>query len=129
MQMCHRYILIWEIVAGDVNIAMRHFDEHNELVQIFKIARHKYNEANVPEFKVQLYNVVGAQQYQLPSTGTLGAIVFETRPNTRTDYDVIIEYRDRGPQRINKLHSSYMSLQFPLLFVYGQPGYNTKLTL
>ncbi|PWA74854.1 DNA helicase Pif1-like protein [Artemisia annua] len=104
-------------------------DEHNELVQIFRTARDKCNERNVPEFKVQLYNVVGAQQYQLPSSGTLGAIVFESGPNTRTDYDVIVEYRDRGPHRINKLHSSYMFLQFPLLFVYGQPGYNKDLTL
>ncbi|PWA85132.1 DNA helicase Pif1-like protein [Artemisia annua] len=104
-------------------------DEHNELVQIFRTARDKCGEANVPEFKVQLYNVVGAQQYNLPSTGTLGAIVFESGADTRTDFDVIVEYRDRGPYRINKLHSSYMSLQFPLLFVYGQPGYNTDLTL
>ena len=37
--------------------------------------------------------------------------------------------KDRFPKRINKLHSSYMSLQFPLLFVYGQPGYNTDMTL
>ncbi|PWA91711.1 hypothetical protein CTI12_AA088610 [Artemisia annua] len=77
----------------------------------------------------QLYNVVGARQYQLPTSGTLGAIVLEPDTNTQTDYDVIIEYRDRRPQRINKLHSSYMSLQFPLLFVYGQPGYNTKMIL
>ncbi|PWA96207.1 replication protein A 70 kDa DNA-binding subunit B [Artemisia annua] len=87
-----------------------------------RTARDKCNEGNVPEFRVQLYNVVGAQQYQLPSTGTLGAIVFDDGPNTRTYYDIVVEYRDRGPQRINKLHSSYMSLQFPLLFVYGQPG-------
>ncbi|PWA79907.1 replication protein A 70 kDa DNA-binding subunit [Artemisia annua] len=97
-------------------------DDNNELVQIFRTARDKCNEGNVPEFRVQLYNVVGAQQYQLPSAGTLGAIVFDDGPNTRTDYDIVVEYRDRGPQRINKLHSSYMSLQFPLLFVYGQPG-------
>ncbi|PWA80119.1 nucleic acid-binding, OB-fold protein [Artemisia annua] len=78
---------------------------------------------------MQLYNVVGAHQYQLPSSGTLGAIVFESGTNTKTDYDVVIEYRDRRPKRINKLHSSYMSLQYPLLFVYGQPGFNTKMTL
>ncbi|PWA89772.1 helitron helicase-like domain-containing protein [Artemisia annua] len=77
----------------------------------------------------QLYNVVGTREYQLPSSGTLGAIVFESSANSQTDYDVIIEYKDRGPQRINKLHSSYMSLQYPLLFVYGQPGFNTKMTL
>ena len=104
-------------------------DKHNELVQIFRTARDKCSEANVPEFKIQLYNVVGSRQHQLPSSGTLGAIVFEPDANCQTDFDMIIEYKDRQPKRVNKLHSSYMSLQYPLLFVYGQPGYNTKMTL
>ena len=114
-----------EIVQSLIQI----LDEHNELVRIFRTARERCNQPNVTEFKIQLYNVVGARQYQLPTSGTLGAIVLEPDADTRTDYDVIIEYKDRGPQRINKLHSSYMSLQFPLLFVYGQPGYNTNMTL
>ncbi|PWA81753.1 hypothetical protein CTI12_AA183800 [Artemisia annua] len=104
-------------------------DENNELVQVFRTARDKCNEGNVPEFKVQLYNVVATREYQLPSSGTLGAIVFEPDANSQTDFDMIIEYKDKQPKRINKLHSSYMSVQFPLLFVYGQPGYNTNLTL
>ncbi|PWA93994.1 helitron helicase-like domain-containing protein [Artemisia annua] len=69
------------------------------------------------------------REYQLPSSGTLGTIVFQPDADSQTDYDIIIEYKDRGPQRINKLHSSYMSLQYPLLFVYGQPGFNTKMSL
>ncbi|PWA64001.1 hypothetical protein CTI12_AA294800 [Artemisia annua] len=108
-----------EIVQSLIQI----LDEQNELVQVFRTAREKFNEANATEFKIQLYNVVGNREYQLPSSGTLGAIVFESGSNSQTDYDVIIEYKDRQLQRINKLHSSYMSL-FPLLFVYGQPGYN-----
>ncbi|PWA67511.1 hypothetical protein CTI12_AA317600 [Artemisia annua] len=78
---------------------------------------------------IQLYSVSGAQEYQLPSSGTLGGIVFQPDANSQIDYDIIVEYKDRQPKRINKLHSSYMSLQFPLLFVYGQPGYNTNMTL
>ncbi|PWA63304.1 Retrotransposon-like protein [Artemisia annua] len=112
-----------------VESLIRVLDEHNELVQVFKTARDKVNDGIAEEFKIQLYNVVGTREYQLPSSGTLGAIVFQPDANSQTDYDVIIEYRDRGPQRINKLHSSYMSLQYPLLFVYGQPGFNTKMTL
>ncbi|PWA75789.1 nucleic acid-binding, OB-fold protein [Artemisia annua] len=75
----------------------------------------------------QMFN--GARQYDLPLTDILGAIVFESGPETNTDYDVIIQKKGERPQRINKLHSTYMVLQFPLLFVYGQPGYTTKLTL
>ncbi|GJT67974.1 copia protein [Tanacetum coccineum] len=36
---------------------------------------------------------------------------------------------DGPPQRINKLHQSYMSLQFPLLFVFGQPWFYPELQL
>ncbi|PWA37347.1 hypothetical protein CTI12_AA591480 [Artemisia annua] len=114
-----------EIVQALIQI----LDDNNELVQVFRTARDRVEEGNTPEFKIQLYNVNGAQEYQLPSSGTLGGIVFQPDPNSRTDYDMIVEYRDRQPKRINKLHSSYMSLQFPLLFVYGQPDYNTNMTL
>ncbi|PWA75805.1 helitron helicase-like domain-containing protein [Artemisia annua] len=114
-----------EIVQALIQI----LDDNNELVQVFRTARDRVEEGNIPEFKIQLYNVNGAQEYQLPSSGTLGGIVFQPDPNSQTHYDMIVEYRDRQPKRINKLHSSYMSLQFPLLFVYGQPGYNTNMTL
>ncbi|PWA69687.1 nucleic acid-binding, OB-fold protein [Artemisia annua] len=133
IQMYLASILIWATLIGVASIVAQDFDlihildEHNELVQIFRTARDKCKEANVPEMKIQLYNVVGTRQYDLPATGTLGAIVFGDPANSQTDYDVIVEYKDKRPKRISKLHSSYMSLQFPILFVYGQPGYNTKM--
>ncbi|PWA50520.1 DNA helicase [Artemisia annua] len=102
------------------------YDTQNEVANRMKPFGGKDRSNLKPEM---LYNVVGNREYQLSSSGTLGAILFESGSNSQTDYDVIIEYKDRHPQRINKLHSSYMSLQFPLLFVYGQPGYNTKMTL
>ncbi|GKD27677.1 DNA helicase, partial [Tanacetum coccineum] len=82
---------------------------------------------NVQEFHLRLFSVVGAREYDLPTSGTLGAIVFENGPNTRTDYDVIIESKGGFPQRVNKLHPSYMSFQFPLLFVYGKPGFHPQM--
>ncbi|GJR63091.1 DNA helicase [Tanacetum coccineum] len=81
------------------------------------------------EFKIRLYNAEGARGYELPTSNTLGAIVFYNGPTSRTDFDVIIQQKDGPPQRINKLHPSYMSLQFPLLFIYGQLGFHIKLKL
>ncbi|PWA76321.1 helitron helicase-like domain-containing protein [Artemisia annua] len=104
-----------EVVQGLIHF----LDAHNELVQVFRTARDKCAEANVPEFKVSLYNGEGARRYELPTSQALGAIVFQDGPQTETDYDVIIEYRDAPPKRINKLHQSYMSLQFPLIFIYA----------
>ncbi|PWA67759.1 hypothetical protein CTI12_AA238450 [Artemisia annua] len=98
--------------------------EHNELVQLFRTARDKMAEANVPEFKVRLYGVVGSRQHELPTGDSIGAIVFEGGPNMETDFDVIIEKHNRQLQRVNKLNASYMSLQFPLIFIFGEDGYH-----
>ncbi|GKD23038.1 hypothetical protein Tco_1224741, partial [Tanacetum coccineum] len=95
-----------EIVRGLILF----LDEHNELVKLFQTARDKCNGQEIPEFRIRLYSVVGAQEYDLPTYQTLGTIVFEDGPDTSTDYDVIIESKDWAPQRINKLHPSYMAL-------------------
>ncbi|GJS78625.1 putative reverse transcriptase domain-containing protein [Tanacetum coccineum] len=114
-----------EIVEGLIHV----LDEHNGLVRLFRTTRDRYNAGDIPSFKIRLYNMGGVRGYKLPTTDVLGAIVFENGPRSRTDFDVIIEFRGGYPQRINKLHQSYMSLQFPLLFVFGQPGYYPELTL
>ncbi|GJW01097.1 DNA helicase [Tanacetum coccineum] len=114
-----------EIVEGLVHV----LDEHNGLVRLFRTARDKYNAGDIPSFKIRLYNMGGVRGYELPTADVLGAIVFENGPRSRTDFDVIIEFRAGPPQRVNKLHQSYMSLQFPLLFVFGQPGYYPELIL
>ncbi|PWA55085.1 hypothetical protein CTI12_AA356090 [Artemisia annua] len=107
-----------------------HFlDSHNELVQIFRTARDKCAEADVPEFRIRLYSGDSPRGYELPSSNTLGAIVFDRGPESESNCDVIVEYRDGPLKRISKIHKSYMSLQFPLIFIYGQPGYHTKLML
>lgn len=46
-----------------------------------------------------------------------------------SDFDVIIEQHNGVPKRINKLNASYMSLHFPLIFIYGEDGYHLGLTL
>ncbi|GJZ44190.1 hypothetical protein Tco_0591445 [Tanacetum coccineum] len=104
-------------------------DEHNGLVRLFRTARDRYIAGKIPRFKIRLYNMGGVRGYELPTSDTLGGIVFESGPRSRTDFDVIIEFKGEPPQRINKLHQSYMSLQFPLLFVFGEPGFYPDLML
>ncbi|GJT12482.1 hypothetical protein Tco_0859524 [Tanacetum coccineum] len=114
-----------DIVQG----LLRVLDEHHGLVRLFRTARDRCNAGEIPWFKIRLYNNGGARGYELPGSDVLGGIVFEDGPQSRTDFDVIIEFRGGFPKRINKLHQSYMSLQFPLLFVFGEPGYYPELLL
>ncbi|GJW09054.1 DNA helicase [Tanacetum coccineum] len=78
---------------------------------------------------IRLYNGNGVRGYELPASNTLGAIVFDSGLTGSTEFDVIIKHRGGTPKRINKLHRSYMSLQFPLLFIRGQSGFHTELKL
>ncbi|GJW67980.1 DNA helicase [Tanacetum coccineum] len=95
-----------DIIEGLIEL----LDAHNALVQLFTTAREKLEDAQIPDFKVRLFNVVGAREYELPTCDMLGAVVYEVGPETETDYDIVIEERSGQPQRVNKLHPSYMSL-------------------
>nr|GEV89435.1 zinc finger, CCHC-type [Tanacetum cinerariifolium] len=71
-----------EIVQGPIHV----LDEHNGLVRPFRAARDKCNEGEIPGSKIKLYNMGGVRGYELP-------IVFKSGPRSRTDFDVIIEFR------------------------------------
>ncbi|GKC68724.1 DNA helicase, partial [Tanacetum coccineum] len=114
-----------EIVQGLIHF----LDTNNELVQLFRTAKGRCREIDILEFKIRLYNGNGARIYEILASNTLGAIVFDNRLTSNMEFDVIIEHRGMPPKRINKLHQSYMSLQFPLLFIYGQLGFHTELKL
>ncbi|PWA89106.1 fibrillarin [Artemisia annua] len=70
-----------DIVANLIDV----LDEHNELVQLFRTTRNKMADANIPQFKVRLFGVVGSRQHELPTDDSIGAIVFEGGPDVETD--------------------------------------------
>ncbi|PWA99316.1 hypothetical protein CTI12_AA009830 [Artemisia annua] len=103
--------------------------EEKKMVKLFRTARDKLQQADIPNFNIRLFGVAGANQYELPTADSIGAIVFDGGPESATDYDVVIERHSGEPESVNKLHPAYMALQFPLLFIYGEEGYHLKLTL
>lgn len=64
----------------------------------------------------------------MPAPGTLGSIVVADDPNA-SKYDVIVRSKYGPPHRISYLHRSYMPLQYPLLFPFGEDGWSSSLKL
>ncbi|PWA53343.1 hypothetical protein CTI12_AA446680 [Artemisia annua] len=91
-----RQALREDIIEGLIQF----LDDNNALVQLFRTARDKLLEANIPNFQIRLFGVPGSNQYELPTADTIGAIVYEGGPESITDYDVVIEqvgfYRMQG---------------------------------
>ncbi|PWA62316.1 Retrotransposon-like protein [Artemisia annua] len=85
-------------------------DANNALVQLFRTARDKLQQHDVPEFKVRLFSVGKASQYELPTADDIGAIVLDDTVETESDFDVILE-----------AHSVSVA------FLYGEHGYHTGL--
>nr|GEX47919.1 helitron helicase-like domain-containing protein [Tanacetum cinerariifolium] len=114
-----------EIVEGLIEF----LDNHNSLVQLFRTARNKRADVNIPEFKLRLYNVIRTHRYDLPTPETIEAIIFGGKTTMESKFDLIVEEHSHIPQRVNKLHPCYMALKFPLLFVYGEEGYQKDMKL
>ncbi|KAK9064524.1 hypothetical protein SSX86_015906 [Deinandra increscens subsp. villosa] len=103
-------------------------DTHNSLVKLFRIARDMHETTNAPNFSIRLFDTHTVHPYELPTSNTLGAIVQDDDPNAK-EFDIIVRTKDNIPQRVNILHPSYMSLQYPLLFPFGEQGWNKNLRL
>ncbi|PWA53953.1 hypothetical protein CTI12_AA440340 [Artemisia annua] len=76
-----------EIVEGLIDV----LDHHNALVQLFRTARDKLQQSDIPEFKLRLFSVAGSSQHELPTADTLGAIVFDSGPETEAEFDIVVE--------------------------------------
>jgi hypothetical protein len=42
-------------------------------------------------------------------------------------HDIIVEFKDMGSQRISDIHLKPMSLQYPLLFPFGEDGFTLQI--
>jgi len=62
-----------------------------------------------------------------PSSNDIGGLVVGDIGNFHSEHDIIIEHSSGSLQRISKLHPKFMSLQYPLLFPYGDDRYQCNI--
>ncbi|KAL3627397.1 hypothetical protein CASFOL_028760 [Castilleja foliolosa] len=104
------------------------FKSSNEYVRLFKSAKDLCDTSGNSHFSVRLYNNLGDRRYEPPAVGTLGGIVYADDPNA-CNYDIVVHNKGGTPHRVSKLHSSYIPLQYPLLFPFAEPGWSPSLKL
>ncbi|KAK9075082.1 hypothetical protein SSX86_003401 [Deinandra increscens subsp. villosa] len=103
-------------------------ESNNEFVKLFRTARDLCNASDVSDFSVCLFNSPRQVSYDIPSPGCIGAIVLGD-DSSLNEYDIILHLKDDVRKRISKLHPSYMPLQYPLLFPYGDTGWSREMKL
>ena len=104
-------------------------DETNKLVRLFRTIRTRFRYSEISSFKLRLMGRrhTYSKQYDLPTSDDIGALIVRDIGEYESRRDIVIENRTKVLQRISKLHHSYMSLQYPLLFHYGEDGFKVNL--
>ncbi|XP_042009044.1 uncharacterized protein LOC121757585 [Salvia splendens] len=83
------------------------------------------NQDNPPNVKLRLLGKRGrdGRTYNLPFVSEVAILVVGDFDHALGDRDIIVEKQSGKLQRISELHPSYLALQYPLLFSYGEDGY------
>uniref|UniRef100_A0A0D3A8E9 Helitron helicase-like domain-containing protein n=1 Tax=Brassica oleracea var. oleracea TaxID=109376 RepID=A0A0D3A8E9_BRAOL len=95
-------------------------DENNFLAKIFRWARDHYESVRT-EFAIRLLPDKGkGKEYDLPSTSEVAGLIVG---------DIVVQFQSDTLQQIRDDHPLYMSLQYPLLFPYGEYGFHPEIPL
>ena len=103
-------------------------DEYNVHAKTFRMARNRLQDAQVDNIKLKLIanREKDDRTYNVPTVPEVAALIVSDF-DANSKRDIIIETRPRQSQRIHELHSSYLALQYPLLFPYGEDGYRPDI--
>jgi hypothetical protein len=115
-----------EVDSVVVEGLVRMFDETNELVNSFRVARDMLAQSNCQPLHLRLLlhdRSKAAPQYSAPTGSETAALIVGDFSEEKKSPDIIIQDRGGGLRRISNLHSNYMALQYPILFPYGEEGF------
>nr|GEX81184.1 uncharacterized protein [Tanacetum cinerariifolium] len=101
----------------------------NELVKSYRMVRDRHKLDQLQNVRLRL---IGRRQsdgreYNLPTASEVSALIIGDIAQSLDERDIIIETKLGNMQHINVLHPSFLSLQYPLLFPYGEDNYRTDI--
>lgn len=102
----------------------------NCLVGLFRHASQRLSMSDNPGYKLRLLGqrTHDSRQYNDPSSDDIGGLIVGDIGDYHSERDIVIESSSGTLQRISKLHPKFMSLQYPLLFPFGEDGYRTNIS-
>ncbi|XP_031111963.1 uncharacterized protein LOC116015936 [Ipomoea triloba] len=89
------------------------------------MARDEFKKNPCAEVKIKLLGKRNkdARTYNLPQVSEVATLVFGDLDTNMGQHDILVKTNAGTLQRITELNPSYLPLQYPLLFPYGEDGY------
>jgi len=123
--LCQDEVPQGNLEASVVESLIQMLDVCNPFVKQFRIARDRLQQNGDQEFKIRIVapREGDPPQYSLPTTDQLAMLVVGDFTAETFQHDIIIETTSGALKQISALHPAFMALQYPLLFPYGERGY------
>lgn len=107
---------------------MHMLDRENELVKTFRQVRERFKETDYIPIKLRLVcNRVTDGRYTNEPINAYEFAGLIPGDDLLQPRDIVVEYMSKKLVRISDLHPSYMALQYPLLFPYGEDGFRLNI--
>ncbi|XP_022003820.2 uncharacterized protein LOC110901291 [Helianthus annuus] len=107
----------------------RMLDSHNALVKSYRMARDCFKHNPHIDLKLRLIGKRSkdGRTYNLPEASEVAALVVGDITQAVENRDIVVKTKTGRIERISELHPSYLALQYPLLFPYGDDMYRVDI--
>nr|CAD1824599.1 unnamed protein product [Ananas comosus var. bracteatus] len=114
-----------------VNELKSMLDDCNCLAKSFRMARDRFVAEDYQDLKLRLLRKRGTdgRRYNLPTSSEVAALIVGDIEKNTVERDIVVETQTGLLQRIHELHPSYLPMQYPLLFPYGEHGYRDDIQI
>ncbi|XP_052626960.1 uncharacterized protein LOC128133528 [Lactuca sativa] len=113
-------------IIEDIKVML---DSNNVLVRSYRMVRDTFQKNSEVDMKLRL---IGRREqdgrtYNLPTASEVAALIIGDISDSIEKRDIVVQTKNGCLQRISELHPSYLPLQYPLLFPYGDDGYSVDI--
>ena len=105
---------------------IRMLDACNPLVQKFRLARDRLLESGATSVAIKFYGDEGGShgtRYSGPTMSEVAALVVGDLTPEVARFDIVVKAENGPLQHVSPLNANVMSLQYPLLFPYGDKAF------
>ena len=116
-----------EDVIMELQVMIHQF---NPYAQVFQTVHNLYGATPPPERTMRITDTRASdwRQYNRPTANEVAAIMVGQGAIEGSHHDTVSFTTGGQLQRINETHPSYMALQYPLLFSYGEDGWRINIS-
>jgi len=106
-------------------------DEYNVLVKYFRRVRDVYVQDTPSDFTLRLFTnrFKDPRVYNTPSSDEITALIVGDFANMDVGRDIIVKKYCGNLTRLHETHSGFIPLQYPLMFPYGEDGYQENIPI